>query len=239
MASSIGSSLRPPRRNFNFRTLGWCAVLFIHTVASATPDYVRAAIAKFSAEIPARWAFTLTTQRDEVVSTERYDPSLPPAERWTLLRHNGHVPTPSELEKYAKLKAANPAPVSQSSFKKDDIEPGSLKIVTEDEERATLVGGFRELSSETDKMLSHLQLRVTINKRNPHIERYTLELREPYSPILGVKMHRLLAQMTFSVPTSERPSLPISFTSDFSGRILFFNTHEKLSVSYDHFTPAP
>lgn len=214
--------------------------LFLAPLARADlPAYLREALKGFSADVPAGWAFTITTQRDETVTTERYDPTKPTSDRWTLLSHKGHPPTADDLKRYAELKQANPLPGSQATFKREDIDPASLTLKREDDDRADYEGAFRETSAESDKMLAHLVLRLTVNKRSPHVEKYTIELREPYSPILGVKMVRLLATMTFVHPQSGEPSRPASFTSDFQGRIFFIGTAEKLSVTYSDYRKAP
>jgi hypothetical protein len=205
---------------------------------AALPDYARAALEAFSAELPANRAYTITTVRKEVSTAERYDPAKPPDERWTLLRYNGRPPATAELEKYRKLRAANPQPVSPASFARGDIDPGSLQLVAEDDERAEFQGGFREVSAGADKMLRHLRLRLTVNKRRPHVEKYTLSLLEPYSPVLGVKMSELRVEMSFTPPAPDRPSLPAMLTSHFAGRILFFGTQEDLRVEYSDYAPA-
>jgi len=205
---------------------------------AALPEYLRSALNVFSAELPASWAYTTTIVRPEVSTTERFDPAKPTGERWTLLLYNGRPATAAELEKYRKLRAANPQPVSSASFTRGDIDPGSLQLVTEDDERAEFQGGFREVAAGADKMLRHLQLRLTVNKRRPHVEKYTLSLREPYSPILGVKMSELRVAMSFTPPAPGRPSLPAAITSHFAGRILFFGTQEDLRVEYSDYSPA-
>ena len=208
------------------------------TGRAALPGFVREALAQFSAEVPARWAYTMTTVRNDVSTAERYDPTKLPGEQWTLLRFNGRPPTAEELGKYQRLRAANPSPATQATFTRADIEPGSLQPVREDAERAEFEGGFREESAGADKMLRHLRLRLTVNKRRPHVERFALELREPYMPILGVKMNELAVTMTFTPPAPDRPSLPAVNTSHFAGRIFFIGTEENLRVSYSDFAPA-
>ncbi len=238
MANPTGSS-RWCRRPRLTRALLLLAGLGLATAGrAALPGYVREALGKFSAELPADRAYTTTTVRKEASTAERYDPAQPPGERWTLLLYNGQPPAAPELEKYRRLRAANPQPVSPGNFSRGDIDPGSLQLVTEDAERAEFQGGFREVSAGADKMLLHLQLRLTVNKRQPHVEKYTLSLREPYSPILGVKMNELHVEMSFTPPAPDRPSLPAAVTSHFAGRIFLIGTSEDLRVDYSDFTPA-
>jgi hypothetical protein len=238
MANPTGSSrwcLRPRLRR---ALLALAGVGLATAGRAALPDYVREALGRFSAELPANWAYTTTTVRKEVSTTERYDPAKPPGERWALLLYNGRPPTAPELEKYRRLRAANPQPASPGNFARGDIEPGSLQLVAEDAAHAEFLGGFREVAAGADKMLLHLQLRLTVSKPQPHVEKYLLFLREPYSPILGVKMNELRVEVTFTPPAAGRPSLPATVTSHFRGRILLIGTEEDLRVEYSDFTPA-
>jgi len=201
--------------------------------AAAVPDYVRAALAKFSPEVPAGWAYTLTTVRnDQDRSTARFDPAQPPAERWTLLLLNGRTPTPPEAAQYARARAGGNSATPQGTFQKADIEPASLVMLREDADRAEFRCSFRAEATGSDKMLGHLALRLTISKRRPHVEKFALELTAPYSPVLGVKMRELLVQMSFSAPTGTEPSLPSANTSHFIGRIFFFPLEENLALAY-------
>lgn len=238
MASSTGSSRRSRRPWSRLAALGLAALGAATAARAALPDHVREALGAFSAEPPARWAYTITTVRPEASTTERYDPAQPPAARWTLLAFNGRPPTGKELDKYRRLRAANPLPASPANFQRSDIDPGSLRLVREDAERAEYEGGFREVAAAGDKMLGHLILRLTINKRVPHVEKFTLTLREPYTPILGVKMHTLQVEMTFAPPAPDRPSLPLAHTSHFTGRIFLIGTQEDLRITYADFSPA-
>jgi hypothetical protein len=121
-------------------------------------------------------------------------------------------------------------------FTKADIEPGSVELIREDEERAEFKCAFRSESAGADKMLAHLQLRLAVHKNAPFIENYQLELLAPYNPILGVKMNGLAVKMTFTAPAADRPSLPAVSTSHFQGRIFFIGTEEKLRVEYSDYT---
>ncbi len=212
---------------------------FLGGGASAdTMAYLHTALGKFSPEVPPAWAYSVTTERDGQQTTERFDPSKPPAEQWTLLRTQGHAPTTEDLEKYFKYKASQTPGPTQATFHKNDIEPGTLKLVSEDADRAEFTCTFREQSTNTDKMLGHLGLRLMINKHQPHVEKFTLTLDAPYSPVLSVKMRELVVTMNFSPPTENRPSLPAQSASHFAGRMFFISVEENLHFTYFDFTSA-
>lgn len=204
------------------------------------PEYVRAALANFSPEPPAGWAYTLTTVRNnEARATARFDPAKPPTERWALRELNGKTPSPSEAAQYARARAGDATPANaQGAFQKGDIDPASVTLISEDAERGEFRCTFRAEATGADKMLGHLVLRLTIAKQRPHVEQYVLELKEPYSPVLGVKMRELRVVARFTPPGDGRPSLPSGQSSHFVGRWFFFGMNEDLELTYTDFAPA-
>lgn len=217
------------------------ALLSLATAAGTVPDYVREALGKFNPEVPAGWAYTLTTVRnDDARTTARFDPAKPPADQWTLLDLNGRAPTAKEAAQYARARTSGGnATAPQGTFQKSDIDPASITLLGEDADRGEFSCAFRAEATGADKMLGHLRLRLTVNKRQPHIEKFELELNEPYSPVLGVKMRELLVQMSFSPPGSDRPSLPAVNSSRFLGRIFFIGMEENLTLTYTDLVRVP
>lgn len=238
MASSNGSSPGQPRRIERLAGRLRLPALFlaaIITAPGAPPEFFRAALAKFSAEVPPGWAYTQTTVRGDESTVERFDPGKPPVEQWVLVAHNGKPPPPAELEKYGKFKAASAPPLTQAAFHRNDIEPGSIQLVRDEPERGVFSAAFRPESSASDKMLDHLRLELVVHKQPAWVEEYTLELQAPYYPVLGVKMNELTVRFKFSPPGPDRPSLPALSTSWFAGRIFFVPTSEDLRVAFSEF----
>jgi hypothetical protein len=201
------------------------------------PDYVRTALNTFSAEPPAGWAYTLTTVRNgEAQATARFDPTKPADEQWTLLELNGRPPTAGESAQFARSRADDTTPGSaKGAFQKRDIDPASVTLLAENPDRGEFRCRFRPEAAGADKMLAHLVLRLTVARRAPHVEKFVLELEEPYSPILGVKMRELRVEMNFTPPAAERPSLPAKQSSHFLGRIFLIGTEENLVLTYTDF----
>lgn len=241
MPSLTGSS--PACRRPRLRRCGLALVvlLAVATASAAVPDYVREALGKFSPEVPAGWAYTLTTVRnDDARTTVRFDPTKPPADQWTLLELNGRAPTARESTQYARSRTGNGnLSGPQGTFQRGDIDPASITLIREDADRGEFQCGFRAESAGADKMLGHLRLRLTVNKHQPHVENFVLELKEPYSPVLGVKMRELLVQMSFTPPAAGRPSLPAVNSSRFLGRIFFIGMEENLTLAYTDLVRVP
>lgn len=241
MASLSGSSPDTPRQigrtGVRWRRLSLGLSLLLTTAGLAgMPDSLREALKKFKAEVPGGWAYTLKTERAGRQITERFNPSNPPAGQWTLLLTDGRTPTPEEQSKYFKSKASQTPGAVPAIFQKNDLEPGSVELVREDPERAEYRCQFREQAANSDKMLGHLGLRLIVSKRELYIEKFTMELREPYSPVLGVKMRELVVAMSFAPPGDDRPCLPVHSSSHFLGRIFFVPVEENLRVTYSDFT---
>ena len=242
MASSSGSSPAFPRPWRNPARLGLSLLAWGLTVlpaGAALPGYLRTALDAFNPGMPAGWACTITTTRNNDTLVEHFDPSRPSGGQWTLLQCHDRSPTTEEKEKYLQSRPSGSSVGPQATFQKADIEPGSLTLVREDDERAVFKGAFRAESTGADKMLGHLVLHLTANKRTPFVEKYTLSLETPYSPVLGVKMNELRVEAEFLPPGTERPSLPARQTSRFTGRILLIPTEEDLRVIFSDFVRTP
>jgi hypothetical protein len=203
------------------------------------PAYLRTALANFTPGVPPGWACTITTTRNDDILVERFDAAQAPGAQWTLLQYHGRAPTSEETEKYRQSRPPGTPVGPQSNFQKADIEPGSLVLVSEDDERAEFKGGFRQESTGADKMLGHLVLHLTVTKRSPYVAKYALSLDGPYSPVLGGKMDELQVEATYAAPDDRHPSLPVAYTSRFKGSILFFPSEENLRVTFSDFVRTP
>lgn len=202
------------------------------------PGYLRTALNHFSPDVPTGWAYTLETTRNGRSMVERFDPSRPAGGQWTLLQLEGRSPSTEEFEKYAQSRPSAGSGGMQANFQRADIEPGSLKLISEDATRARFLGEFRAESAGADKMLAHLAITLTVNKALAYVEAYLLELKEPYWPVLTVKMNTLEVEATFSEPSESTSSLPVRQESHFVGRVLLISTEERLKLIYREFRPV-
>ena len=232
-----------PRREFSVRSwlglLSLGALLPLPTAFAAPPPYLQEALTKFIPAVPRDWAYTVKTEAADRQTVERFDPAKPPAEQWSLLLTNGRAPTEEEQAKYFKFKAGQVPGPTEANFQKGDIEPGSFRLLREDGRRAEYLCAFREQAANSDKMLAHLSLRLTVAKQPAHVEKFALELRETYSPVLGVRMRELAVEMLFSPPEGNRPALPLRSSSHFAGRIFLIPLEENLRLTYSDFAPPP
>ncbi|MBA4138395.1 MAG: hypothetical protein C0518_13885 [Opitutus sp.] len=188
-------------------------------IHAATPDYLREAVSRFSAEVPAGWAYTVTTTRGDEVSVERFDPSRPRGGEWTLLQRNGQAATAEDIERYRRYKAGNAPTGARATFERGDLDVESAELLREDGERAEFQVRFR---GDIDQpLLAHVFLELSVRKSPAAVERSVLRLFEPFAPAMGVRMHELAVTTLFAPPTDEAPPLPLEVTSRFRGRMFF------------------
>lgn len=210
-------------------------VASVRASAAELPDYLAAALARFSADAPPGWAYTLTTTRGNATSVERYDPSRPKGGEWTLLQSQGRAPTADELQRYNRYKASNPPPTSRANFAKGDLDLGTFTLVRENGDRAEFQGRFRTDTSEP--LLRHVVLTLVVDRTVPAIERTVMKLVTPFSPALGVRMAELEVTMDFRAVEDSAVMLPQAAHSRFRGRMFFLvPLNEELRIEYSDYT---
>ncbi len=202
--------------------------------ASEPPAYVREALSHFTSDAPGGWAYTMTTTKDGQTSVERYDPSQPVGAQWTLLKNNGRTPTHEEIRRYTQYKTGTTQGSTRAAtFEKNDIDFTSMRLVHEDAARAEFESRFRE---GDDKMLAHFIVNLTFSKNPAVLEKFTLHLDKPFSPVIGMRMKELFVDMTFSPATATRPSLPLNSASIFHGRFMLFKSiDEDIRITYSDY----
>jgi len=208
--------------------------------AAELPAYLKTALIRFSPEIPPDYAYTLTTQRGSDISVERFDPSRSLDQQWTLIQRNQQPATADENARYGSYRITT-SPNARATFKRGDIDLGSLHLIRETTTIAVYQGRFRE--DLADPMLHHLDILLTVAKDSATIEQYVLQLIEPFSPVLTVKMLELRVETTLTTRSSPGLALPQHTTSRFRGRILIFKSiEEDIQTAYSDFvrvTPLP
>lgn len=216
------------------------AVFLPLALPAALPDYLLQALRDFPrTRLPSNLGYVMEITRNERQSRERYDPSQPEEERWILLEIAGRKPTPEDLARHRRTRSTGGNPAFQADFSAEQIDRNSLKLETEDDERAVFLGGFTEAAADDDTLLGRLALRLTVDKRLGVLLAYELRLPRPFSPVLGVKIHELIAGVEYHRLPGLALSLPKRTYSKFRGRIFLTPTSEDLEVHYGEFTLVP
>jgi hypothetical protein len=185
------------------------------------PAYFAAALAHFSSEVPPGWAYHVAVLRGAENAVEGFDPSRPPGGQWTLLQRNGREPTADETNRYLGYRTTNNAgAAARATFARGDLDFSSAEIIREDSLHATIRCRFR--SDAVEPLLAHLIVVLVVRKSPAIVESALLHLIAPYSPVIGMKMDGLDVETKFSPPTGDHPGLPLTVTSHFHGRLLWF-----------------
>ncbi len=219
------------------------AVILPLGLPAALPDYLLKALHDFPRNtLPSDLGYMVDITRNERQSRERYDPSRRADARWILLEIAGREPTTEEIARHRHTRSTGDRAAFQMDFSVAQIERDSLKLETEDAERAVFLGGFTEAAADDDTLLGRLTLRLTVDKRLGVLLAYELRLPRPFSPVLGVRIHELVAGAEFHRPPGMVLDLPKRTYSKFRGRIFLSSTEEDLEVRYGEFirvTPVP
>lgn len=207
---------------FRLFLIGLLSVLTLN--AAELPAYLKEALAGFATEVPQDYAYTLTTRRDSDISVERFDPSRPLEQQWTLLERNRQPATAEENARYRSYRITT-APSVRATFLRGDIDLATLSLTSESASHAEYRGRFRQ--NLADPMLQRLEIFLTVAKQPAAIERFVLRLTEPFSPVLTVKMLELRVETVLRAPVGQGPALPQHTTSRFRGRVLLFKSIEE------------
>lgn len=154
------------------------------------------------------WAFTQQVRefdgeelkRERV---ERYDPSLPDAERWQLIQLNGRAATAEERRAWSKRKNRKPRKHTSPIAEYFDFENAR---VAEESSRAIRY----ELPLKSTKQwllpIDKVTLSLTIDKETRAIQTVRASIREPFNVALGLaKILDVDLDMDTELPADEPP----------------------------------
>ncbi|MFT3870955.1 MAG: hypothetical protein QM715_21080 [Nibricoccus sp.] len=215
-------------------------VIFTLCCANAThagqiPPELAHALKTYRAEGAMNWAYVQTTESSKGQSlVEHYDPSKPQFSRWTLLKKNGAAPKESDLKDYRDRLSRRTNGTAPNI--KDQIDPATCEIATEDAERASY--RFKLLTTDkADRSAAHMNAVFTLHKPTGTIECVTLSSFEPFSPMFSVKVNEASTTIEYSLPTSERPTLLQKIAVRMRGSVMWFKSlDEDMTVTYSEYT---
>jgi len=239
-------TVRPPSPR-RFRPLAPALATLVFCLAAPgrageLPAFVAGALARFSPDVPAGWAYQVAVTRGNEDSLESFDPSRPAGEQWTLLRRNGRPPAAGDIARYRRYReTTNATSGARATFTRGDLDYAGARVLHEGAAGVTLACGFRPDAAEP--LLAHLALELALTREPAAVLRATLRLVRPYSPVTGMRMEALEVITTFDPPSGAEPALPRTVVSRFRGRMLWFWTVDEVTrVRYSEFRragPAP
>lgn len=215
-----------------------CLLLLVSAaLAGPVPPELAKALADFRTEGPKGWAFTQTTEAEGKSLVEGFDPAKPDFQRWTLVRKDGAEPTADELRDYREKQTRRTGGQTAPNVK-DQIDPESCELVSDDGTRATWKFRLRPGSVE-DRSAEHMMAAFTLHRATGTIERVELGSFEPFSPMFSVSIAEARTVLTYSLPAGDTPSLLQAVSMKVRGKAMWFKSLDSdLSVVYSDYVYA-
>jgi hypothetical protein len=210
---------------------------FAGSLVAAIPPELATALQTFRTDGPRGWAFTQTTAAEGKSLAERFDPAQRDLARWTLVQQDGHAPTVEERSAYLDdLKHRAQGATAPKLTEQFDL--ASLETISVTPERATYRCHLKPAEAG-DQTSAHLLVTLVVHKPTQTIESLEIANTVAFSPTFGVKIVEMKTVMTYSLPTSDRPSLSQKVTTRLRGRAFWFKSLDAdLIVTFTDYAKA-
>jgi len=149
-----------------------------------TPPLLDDAIQKLVADVD-HWAYTVATQVYDRAgrpnggpTVERYDPSRPYDEAWTLVQYEGRVPTESERNSWRRAKAKEMKRRQEKSFG-DYLDLAHARAVSETAKTVTFLVPMVKAASKRWP-LDKIQVFMDVDRSKRALTGFRIQPREPF-----------------------------------------------------------
>jgi len=193
--------------------------------ARPLPGDVADALAHFRADGPKGWSFTQTTEASGECLVERYDAAEPEFSRRTLVSKNGQPPTADDRAGYLRERSMGSTGFTAPRIQ-DQLDLTSALLREERNSRS--VWEFRlRTGGADDRTAEFMTVAVTFHQPTRTIERVEIANREPFSPMFAARIFEARTVMTYTLPTSDTPSLLQRATIHVRGRVFWLKSIEQ------------
>ncbi len=159
-----------------------------------TPAMVETALNKLAADSTNQYSYTKKTIATEETRTIKYDPTEKGSDRWELVSVNGQSPTREVLKAFYKKQANNEGKKGRSfTFDSEEMQDFSLKSETAE----MIEYSYRIESDKNKKMTEKLICEIAINKSDTSLAAIKMQITEPVSPMVSVKLEKFHVEMNF------------------------------------------
>jgi hypothetical protein len=194
----------------------------IATVHAAIPEDLAAALKSFRADPPPGWSYTLTTAGEGKSTVERCEAGKPEFERWSLLQKDGRAPTADEARDYAEGRTRRSRGGTAPKII-EQLDLATLVAKSENGDRITYQCGVKP-GDPADNVAAFLRATVVLHRPTRTIEAIELGSTGEFSPTFVVKIAEMKTQMSYALPTNDRPSLPLKVETRVRGRAFLFKS---------------
>jgi hypothetical protein len=184
-------------------------------LAAPAPE-LKEALKTFRTDGPKGWSFTQTTRGGGHSRVERLNAARPEFDRWTLVLQDDRAPTEDESQTYREQQTrrsrGGTAPLLTDQL---DLATAELVSVAADDAvyRCRLKPG-----EKGDATAAHLAATIVVHRPTGTVRTFELAAIEPFSPTFGVRIDAMKTAMTYSIPTTDRPSLLLRIETRLRGR---------------------
>jgi hypothetical protein len=199
--------------------------------SSRLPAELQTALQEFRADGPRGWNFIQTTVANGESLVEQFDATKPDFERWSLLKKNGRAPTEDELRTYREGKTRRSSGPNAPRIQ-DQFDLASGEEVQRDNEHVTWRFRLKPGAAD-DKAAGSMAAIVRFHLPTRTIDQLELLSVQPFSPVFGIHIDETHTTMTYSLPTADRPSLPVRVGLHVRGRAFWFKSlDEDMTITF-------
>ncbi len=217
----------------SLKILSLISLFICVSVFAEKPELVQQAMDAMETSSKTEWAYTKTTTDENIVTVERFDPSL--EQKWTTLTINGKaVASDFEHPQHG---------VDEEESENDEDKEGDFSAIAQDDSW--------QLVSETDtvatysftpeaddpeeaKFLKHLQGTMLIDKQNPHIKKFSMKALRKFKPMAIVKVLNMQVDVEFA-DVGNADYKVIKESEDVTVRVALIKQREKSETLYSNY----
>ncbi len=215
-----------------------CALVANAALADTFPAPVQAVIDLHADDQKQQWAYTRETRDEEGHYVERFDPTLPRDQQWTLIEFEGKTPTKKALRRYQKHYEELFDRESPTRFDLESmLDPATMRLAQETDELLTYT--FQPLAEDEEdaEFVAYLIGTVIISKTTNDVVSLGMRNKEEFSPMAMVKIKELSLNLTFERFVNTGPNFISRASSNTSGRLMGLKEiSESEDVRYRDFT---
>jgi hypothetical protein len=212
--------------------LGW------PVLRAEPPELLAAALMKLVAD-DGRWAYTQTVKkfdrrgRPDGVQLERFDPSQPEEEQWTLLVRNQRAPNDREQRSFQRKKEREMRRREEKSLG-EVIDFDRATVVQADAdgviyEVPLVPGASRRFPEEKFMVL------MTVHPERETLEHFALKAREAFRMVGVAKIDRVEIDVSFAIVDPAYAPQPSVIGASGAGRVLFFPVGGAAEITWTDF----
>lgn len=206
------------------------------TLASVPPD-LATALKTFRTDAPRGWSFTQTTHAQGQSRVEHFDAARPEFERWTLLKQDGLTPSNDEQNDY-RQKLTRRSSNRTAPLITEQLDLSHPETVSETPGRATYRCRLKP-GEAGDKTAAFLRVTLVVDKPTHCIESLEIASTGEFSPTFGVKIVEMKTVMTYSLPSANTPSLPLTVATRLRGRAFLVKSLDaEMTVGFSDYAKA-